>query len=499
MKNHKHDNEFGCGCDCGCDRRDFLAASAAATGAAAMTWLTSITEAAETAPAPKKKEKAVVRAVFLYPPSTTFSDKPDGWWSWPGNDFDAEGRQQQYMAELAKMEKSLGVNIVVDKKPIAGRADAERLAKQLQTDKPDGLLLVMFYNNSLGEADLLLKVAEQADIPAIFYIGLGVKHGQIKKYRRPGVYFIQSLDNFQAIESGMRMINAKKLMGQAKLLSINEAKGIREGKETFFGITVRTIPFSRYAELFGQMKINDEAKQLIAQATRNSMKYEGITREALENAARAHLALKQMLAEENADGLTMNCLKRGMLKPCLSFATLNSQLIPAACENDLPAAYTQLLGQLLTGRPGFQHNPAFETEKNHYYASHCTCPTKLNGPEGKESPYLLHRFAHTNEGSCAIQVFWEPNDPVTMVHYNPGGKPSLDVYAGRVIQSHPTPPAAGCTTNVEIEITDRPDACMVQGHHNQLFCGDFARRFRLFAQLHKLPLTESGFTGPWPM
>jgi len=497
MKNHEHDNQHGCGCDCGCDRREFMTASAA--GAMGMTWLTSVTEAAEASPAPKKKEKAVVRAVFIYPPSTSFSEDPDGWWSWPGNDFDAEGRQRKYVAEFAEIERRLGVTIAVDKKPIANRADAERLAKELQTDKPDGLLLVMFYNRSLGEADLLLKVAEETAIPAIFYIGLGVKHGPVAHYRRPGVYFIQSLDNFEAIESGVRMIHAKKAMGQATLLSIDEADAKSEGRETFFGTTVRVVPFSRYAELFGQMEINNNAKKLIGRITRDSMKYEGISRQSLENAARAHLALKQLLAEENADGLTMNCLRRGMLKPCISFAMLNNELIPAACENHLSATYSQLLGQLLIGRPGFQHNPAFETERNHYYGSHCTCPTMLDGPQGKESPYLLHRFAHTNEGSCAIQVFWEPDDPVTMVHYRPGDEPSLDVYSGRVVKSHPTPPAAGCTTNVEIEITDRPDVCMVRGHHNILYRGDFARRFRMFALLHKLPLTESGYPGPWPM
>ena len=223
-----------------------------------------------------------------------------------------------------------------------------------------------------------------------------------------------------------------------------------------------------------------------------------MTQEAFENAARAHFALKKLLAEENGDGVTMNCLRRGMLKPCISFATLNNALIPAACENDLPAAYTQLLGQLLTGRPGFQHNPCYETERNHYYASHCTCATKIYGPDGPELPYLLRRFAHTNEGSCAIQVFWNPNDPVTMVRYYPGAEPALDVYAGKVVQSHPMPPAAGCTTNVEVEITDRPDVCMVRGHHNLLFCGDFARKFRLFAQLYKMRLADTGLQSPWP-
>jgi hypothetical protein len=86
-----------------------------------------------------------------------------------------------------------------------------------------------------------------------------------------------------------------------------------------------------------------------------------------------------------------------------------------------------------------------------------------------------------------------------MVRYYPGSPPALDVYAGKVVVSHPMPPAGGCTTNVEIEVTDRSDACQVTGHHNLLFCGDLARKFRLFAQLYKLKLVESGFKGPWPV
>jgi L-fucose isomerase-like protein len=327
---------------------------------------------------------------------------------------------------------------------------------------------------------------------------LGVKHGSVTKYRRPGVYFIQSLDNLDAIEYGMRMFAAKKRMGESRLLSIVEAPEPREGTEQFFGTTVRVIPFAQYAELFEKVPIDNKARQLIDQFTGGAREIRGVNQEALENAARAHFALQELLRREQADGVTMKCLQRGMLKPCMSFATLNSQLVPAACENDFNAAYTQLLGQLLTGRPGFQHNPCFETERNHYYASHCTCATKLDGPDGSDLPYLLRRFGHTNEGSCAIQVFWEPDTPVTMLRYYTGDEPELDVYAGRVVKSHEMPPAGGCTTNVEIELTDRPDALMVRGHHNLLFSGDFARKFRLFAQLYKIKLADTGFQGMWP-
>ena len=490
MKKHRHDSEFGCGCDCGCDRRDFLTAMGAAAGSIAFASLNSSAQAAE-AQDPAKKEGATVRAVFLYPSSQTFSANPDGWWSWPGNEFDAEGRQQEYTAALKGMEKKLGMKIVADNQPVATKEDAARVAGEIEADQPDGILLVMFYNRSLGNADILLQAAEKLGIPAVFFVGLGVKHGGVAQYRRPGVYFIQSLDNLDAIEYGMRMINTKKLMSQSRLLSITEAKEVREGVESFFGVKVRVIPFRQYAEQFEKIEINDQARKWIDTVSGGAKEIRGVTQEAFENAARAHMALKTLLEVESADGVTMNCLRRGMLKPCMSFSTLNGELIPAACENDLAAVYGQLLGQLLTGRPGFQHNPCFETERNHYYASHCTCATKMYGPEGPDLPYLLRRFAHTNEGSCAIQVFWKPGDPVTMVHYYPGADPALDVYSGKVFKSHPMPPAGGCTTNVEIEISDRPDACMVRGHHNLIFCGDLARKFRLFAQLYRLRLVDN--------
>jgi len=491
MSQDANRSECGCGCS-GLSRRGFLAAAGVTAGLVAVRSL-----AGERGLAPgeagRKKEPAKVRAVFLYPPSATFADDPNGWWSWPGNEYDAEGRQKKYTAELRKIEKKLSMKIDVGDRPVGSVEQVNALVKQIEAGGIDGLLLMMFYNNSLPHADALLKAAEKAKVPVVFYIGLGVKHGSVERYRRSGVYFIQSMDNYEAIEYGLRMIAARKYMSQARLLSITEAKEPREGVEKFLGTTVRVIPFAQYADAFEKVRLGSAAKDWLRGVRGGAREIRGVTNEAFDNAARAHFALKELLRRHEADGLTMNCLRRGMLKPCVSFSTLNSDLIPATCENDFGAMYTQMLGQQLLGRPGFQHNPCFETERNHYYASHCTCAPRLCGPDGEAMPYLLRRFAHTNEGSCAIQVFWRADDPVTMVRYYGGAAPKLDVYGGRVVASHEMPPAAGCTTNVEIAITDRTDACMVKGHHNLLFCGDHARKFRLFAQLYKMELAETGY------
>jgi hypothetical protein len=472
---------------CTCfSRREFTGLAAA--GLTMLAGCGVQTDTLKTASPSRRRKGATVRAAFIYPPSKTFADNPDGWWSWPGNDFDAEGRQVEYMKALDGMEKRHNMKIPVEPGSIADMNGARRLADQLKKSPPDGLLLVLFYNRSLKVADFLVKTAEQLKIPVVFFIGLGVKHGAVGHYRRPGVYFIQSLDNLDAIEYGMRMINARKLLASSKLLSITPAEKPRTGVEKFLGVTVQVVPFSRYEAEFKSCEITDRERGIMKRLTAGAREVRGLAPNAMKNAIRAHLALEKLIMVEDADGVTMRCLRSGMLKPCISFSMLNNSLIPAACENDLPAAYGQMLGQLLTGRPGFQHNPAFETEKNHYYASHCTCPTKLYGPDGERMKYLLRRFAHTNEGSCAIQVFWKVGDPVTMLHYYPGAKPKLDVYAGRVVKSHEMPPCAGCTTNVEIKVTDRKDACMVKGHHNILFAGDYARKFRLFANLYGIEL-----------
>jgi len=485
---------------CTCCRRALLAGAGVGTlGLLARSGLYAAEAGAAPAAKPRKKTPARVRTAFLYPPSKTFAENPDGWWSWPGNDFDPEKRQKQYTAALNKMARKLCVTIQADEGPTGSAAAVAKLAKEITADPPDAVLLVMFYNRFLHHADALLKAAAAKNVPVIFFIGLGVKHGAIDRYSRPGVYFIQSLDNMAALQRGLRLVHARTVMRQAKLLSITEAPKPREGVEKFLGTTVRVIPFAQYAAEFKKARVGAAEKKLLAALLAGATERRGLTDASLDSAMKAHVALKTLLAREQADGLTMNCLRRGFLKPCISFALLNGQLIPAACENDLPAMYTQMLGQLLTGRAGFQHNPAFDTEKNHYYASHCTCATKLRGPDGKDVPYLLRRFAHTNEGSTAIQTFWPDGEAVSMMRYYPGKAPALDVYAGKVVKSHPMPPAAGCTTNVEIAITDRRDAREVKGHHNVLFLGDHTRTFRLFAQLYRMRLADTGYTGRFPV
>ena len=199
-------------------------------------------------------------------------------------------------------------------------------------------------------------------------------------------------------------------------------------------------------------------------------------------AARVHVAIERILDAEGGDAIMIDCLRRGLLMPCMSFMTLRDRGIAAGCENDLSATLTLMLVQHLFDRPGFQHNPAFETEANHYFASHCTCASKLFGTTKPQAPHLLRDFAHTNDPTCVPQVLWPEGQPVTMAHYQPGKTPVMYLYSGKVIKSYAMPPVGGCRTNVEVTVDELPDACRVRGHHNVLFTGNHTRRLRQFAR-----------------
>ena len=151
MSGHGKESECGCGCG-GSSRLDFLAAAGMTAGLIAVRSLSA--NADENAAIGGRRNKPdLVRAAFIYPPSNTFSDDPDGWWSWPGNEFDAEGRQKRYTAELRKIEKKFGMKVDIDDKPIATDQQVGRLKREIESKGLDGLMLVMFYNRSLGHAD----------------------------------------------------------------------------------------------------------------------------------------------------------------------------------------------------------------------------------------------------------------------------------------------------------------------------------------------------------
>jgi len=202
----------------------------------------------------------------------------------------------------------------------------------------------------------------------------------------------------------------------------------------------------------------------------------------------AHAAVLELMERHDADAITIQCLFLKHRKPCLSFSLNNGRLVPCGCENDLNASLTLMLGANLFGRGGFQHNPEYDTVENLYFASHCTCTTELHGPDEKAAPHLLRPFFHQLPKTLALDVQWPEGERATLCKYHTG-KNLLDAWTGEIVCSPTCPPTGGCATRLLVKLDDVKDVCEVYpGPHPIMYCGDFGRQLKTFAQLYCLDI-----------
>jgi len=469
-------------------RRTFLrAVSGTATGLSLSShhWLGSLAMAQ---PAGQPKRPAVVRAAFIYPPTASLREV--GYYSWPGSTFDAEGRQRQFALRLQAIERKLGMKIIVEQQALDEDGSVTHFINEIKANSPDGLLLVPFKK---GHWPHVTRIVQETKVPTVVLATLGVLLvGHVRElHKRPGVYMISSLDNLDAVEQGMCMIRAASWMKQSCILNIARA-GAADRTVPHLGTKVRTVVNTGFIEEFQRTQATAEVKELAAAYRDNATKIIQPSEEDILDAARACIALKSVVEAEKADAVMMDCLPglkhpHQHVPPCMGFMSLRNEGIPAGCESDLDATLTMMLYQYLFDRPGFQHNPAVETEKNHYFCAHCTSASRMDGPGSKPEPYVLMCHAEAGWG-CVPRVLFTPGRQVTIAKYlsvrSDSETPQMLVYSGELVGCPGIPPTGGCRTNAETTINELDDVADLKGHHLVMAYGEHATSLRRFCQLY---------------
>ncbi len=469
-------------------RRMFLQAVGGTAAALSMNTLGWLGGPALARPAGQVKKPPVVRAAFVYPPTEAL--RKVGYYSWPGSTFDAEGRQLQYMAKLQSMERKLGMRIAVERDPLTDAEAAARFIRQAQAEPPDGLFLVPFKK---GHWPHLTRIVEETKLPTVVLAPLGVLLvGMIRElHRKPGVYMINGLDSFEAVEDGMRMIRTACWMKQSRMLNIARSAGASQ-KVPHLETTVDTVANTGFIEEFQRTGQTDEVRALAERYKSQATQVHQPSNDDILDAARATVALKKVVAQAKVDAIMMDCLPglrhpHQHVPPCMGFMDLRNEGIPAGCESDLDATLTMMLLQYLFDRPGFQHNPAVETERNHYFCAHCTSASRMAGFDASPEPYMLMNHAEAGWG-CVPRVLFSPGQEVTIAKYlhasSDRDTPQMLVYSGETIGCPPVPQTGGCRTNVETTINELEDVADLQGHHLVMVYGDYARALRRFCQMY---------------
>ncbi len=462
------------------------------TAAILSTSLSRAVEAAEagrTVAAKRHKKPAVVKAVFLYPlPEDCDQGKAEASWQqhhwhpYPGNQYRHADQQKKFTKKVREMGKRIGMRIDFAPKVLTTDVEVDRYIAETNPTDPDATLIFCLSDASEKKA---LAIAQEIDAPAIVYLPTGASHHepQHKLANIKGLHFIHSIENWEEIDRSLRAVHAKKMLAQSRVLRVgpfcHRAIDVRR-----LGTEVVSIPAKEYNSLFDSIKPDDAMKTAAMQFKAAAIEVMNVTDHYFVEAFRAHKAVCTLLDRYDADGIAINCLFLQHRKPCVSFSINNGNLTASCgCENDMPSTMTMLLNRYLFGRPGFHHNSEYDHVRNHYLATHCTCATKLNGPQAPAQQYKVRPFFHHLPKTAAVDVQWTPNTPVILSKMH--SEHEIQYYTGKVIESPTCPPTCGCATRVLVDFNVDDIASVYLGCHAILSVGkpDDARCYGIFSKM----------------
>lgn len=474
------------------NRREFVAGSSLAVSLLP-AGLSTVIEGAESADAdtPKRdKVPAVVKAVFLYPlPEdcdkgiAEASWQQHHWHPYPGNQYGHAEQQKKFTEKVREMGKRIGMRIDIASKALSTEAQVDRYIAETGPTAPDAMLIFCLSSASDKRAR---KIFEEIDAPAIVYLPTGAHHhlppAELTDVK--GLHFIHSIENWEEIERSLRAVHAKKMLAQSRVLRIGKYDETKKATYGALGTEVISIPAEEYNRLFDSIKPDEAMKKAAMQFKAAAIDVMDVTDHYFVEAFRAHKTVCTLLDRYDAEAITIDCLMLQHRKPCVSFSINNGDLTATCgCENDIRATMTMLLNRYLFDRPGFEHNSEYDQVRNHYFATHCTCATKLNGPDAPAQDYVVRPFFHHLPETPALDVQWTPDTPVILSKMY--SESEIRYYTGRVLGSPTCPPTGGCATRVLVDFGADDITSVYMESHPILLVGtrDDARSYGIFSKI----------------
>ena len=470
---------FESGCPLQMNRRGFLATAGAFAVAAKLSLFefASSLFGAESKPA----GKSVVRAAFVRPNVDKY------WMGWPGAAYNIKQRQKQYTKILTDAAKKLGVNLKVMHEPLHSPEFVNKFLEDIKNTPPDGLMVISMclHHTGFGSWGHTNNIAKnRGNIPTIIFSPMGTSFTSHLQGSRniPGV-FVAATQDVNWLDFGVRMLNTINQMKNTRICIV-KGKETKDRKLDVVGTTLHYIPESRFIDEFKKVQETDEVRAMVDHYARNAKKIVEPTREDILNAAKNYIVCRRLMAAENCQGFSMDCLgpvsRRLIQPPCLAFSRLRDEGGLGTCEADWKAGISTRLTNLLFDRPGFMQDPAPNTVNNTLMGAHCTCATKLDGFDKPPAPFILRSHSESDIG-VAMQVLWRIGQKVTVIDF--AGSEQIILGTGRVLRNIDTPPSGGCRTSLEIEVDDVKDSRDVKGFHQLFIYGDLKLPFKAYCQL----------------
>ena len=472
----------------GCDRREFINRSALFTagtlfmGGPALRAGDGTIVMPTIRKGPASSYVPVIRAAFV-------RRKEAYGMRWPGAVYDGETARKKYTEALAATAVSLGVDLHTREVPIHSLAEADEWLSEARATDADGLMVVLLDRQE--HAWPTAQKAADSGIPTIIFSPLGTSFttNTIHLAGKPGCV-IYSTNDFSQPAYGMKMLKAGARMKRTRCVVI---KG-EERMETTLAdthIALQYVPAGTFIKIYNQMQVTGEMHSMADEYLAQAKALRHATREDVLNGIKSYLVAGQILEEEKADAISMDCLgalgNEEVSLPCISWSRMNDDGIPAACEADIGAIASHVMVQYLFDRPGFQQDPVADTSDDTIIGAHCSCPTRLNGFSEPPEPFeLVH---HHGNRDAVPRTIWKEGQRVTCLDMLPadghtGQRSELLISTGEVVENMSVPPSGGCVVSVKVKFDDKHEVLSYPGFHQLFFYGDFKRELKEFGQLH---------------
>ena len=424
-----------------CTRREFLGTSLASGVLLAGAPLTNAW-ALQSTPDPRQKK---MRICVIFTGTPVPEDR-----NWGVGASQVEAMK----ARFTKVEKKLGnVDLVV-----GHSSNAQETSALLAKAGPKAPVLTINVQNFA--LTRVVKPILDGGHPMLVYSLPASGHDWMyaPRWHRQGhrVTLLASSD-LNELERAIRLLRVIPLMQQTRIILFPPARGTalaQSPKEIKKRLGADVVAIEEKA--FSDMISGAEGKAVQAEIdrwTRDAKEIIEPNKEDIEKAARVSVALQRLVERERAQGLAvgtcMGWLSKGF--PCLGFARLRDNGIPAACEGDMDSLLTMLLFQYAIDQPGFQGNATFDTSRNALWTAHCTAPLKMDGPDGKEAPYLLRGHSEVSGSGCVPEVQYRLGETVTrskLVNLD-----TILASKGKIIEV-PEKSVHGCRTQIVTEVQD---------------------------------------------
>jgi L-fucose isomerase-like protein len=412
--------------------------------------------------------------------------------------------------ELDKLLKNFEVDIFYYKEVINCRTESKKSGRYFKENGVDAIFvyLATYVQDNLvvdivypSNCEVIIWAPEEhlnypvPDIAA--YCGLIQVAGLLKKFNKKIVLVdgdFNNASNTNIFRRFLKVIATKKRLMYSKLGIIgSRSDGMLENVfnevelRKQVGPEVIHISLSEFFEDLDLMKSKEV--ELSIKSFFTDEEISKLDKNILNESVKIYLVLKNIISKYNLSGITIKCwpeLKNNNIcSPCFALSKLYDEGITSACEADVTALVTMVIGDNLSDKPTFLADLLkIESQKKYAYYYHCGCASKKLCNNMCKIQYLENPFKEVFNPGVILQ-FPLKEGRVTFARLGErSGKFQIFSYTGASIKTDLF--VAG---NVLLAVLDKDPNVIINNlvehgieHHQIVFFGDYMNDLKMLCE-----------------